>query len=72
MSKFEIWLENSEFGYYGKESEDGKYVEYLINACNGITVRCYYGVRRAYVKNSDGSWTTYGYKKLIEELEQLA
>lgn len=72
MSKFEIWLENSEFGFYGKESQDGKYVEYLINVCNGIVVRCYYGERKAQVKQADGTWTEYGYKKLISELEQLA
>lgn len=68
MSKFEIWLENSDLGYYATNGDD--YVEYLINKWNGVVVRCYYGVRRAYVKNADGSWTTYGYKKLIEELER--
>jgi hypothetical protein len=72
MSKFEVWLENSDFGYYGKESEDCKYVEYLINVCNGIVVRCYYGMRKAEVKNSDGTWMEYSYKKLIQELEQLS
>ena len=69
MSKFEIWLENSDLGYYATNSEDGKYVEYLINKWNGVTVRCYYGLRRAYVKQADGSWTPYGYKKLMAELE---
>lgn len=69
MSKFEIWLENSDLGYYAKESEDGKYMEYLINKWNGVVVRIYWGTRSAYVKNSDGSWTRYGIKKLIEELD---
>ena len=72
MSKFEIWLENSEFGFYGKESQDSKYVEYLINVCNGIVVRCYYGEKKALVKNSNNTWTEYTYNKLVKELEQLA
>ena len=69
MSKFEIWLENSEYGYYGKESSDGKYVEYLINKWNGVTVRCYYGERMAQVGQADGTWIPYSYTKLIKELE---
>ena len=70
MSKFEIWLENSEFGFYGKESQDGKYVEYLINKWNGVVVRCYYGESKAQVKNSDGTWMEYSYKKLVQDLEK--
>ena len=75
MSKFEIWLENSEFGFYGKESQDSKYVEYLINVCNGIVVRCYYGETNAQVQYTEGTekkWKEYSYKKLVQELEQLA
>ena len=67
MSKFEIWLENSDLGYYATNGED--YVEYLINKWNGVTVRCYYGERMAQVKQADGSWIPYGYKKLMAELE---
>ena len=67
MSKFEIWLENSDLGYYATNGDD--YVEYLINKWNGVVVRCYYGIRRAYVKQADGSWIPYSYKKLIQELE---
>ena len=70
MNKFEIWLENSDLGYYAKNSEDGKYVEYLINKYNGVVVRCYYGLRMAQVKNSDGTWMRYSYKKLIEDLKK--
>ena len=70
MSKFEIWLENSEFGFYGKESQDSKYVEYLINKWNGVVVRCYYGESKAQVKNSDGTWMEYSYKKLVQDLEK--
>ena len=70
MSKFEIWLENSDLGYYAKESDDSKYVEYIINKWNGVVVRCYYGLRMAQVKQADGSWVRYSYKKLIEELSK--
>ena len=69
MSKFEIWLENSELGYYARNDENGKYVEYLINKWNGVVVRCYYGERMAQVKQADNSWIPYSYKKLIAELE---
>ena len=70
MSKFEIWLENSDLGFYGKESQDSKYVEYLINKWNGVVVRCYYGEKKAQVKNSDGTWMEYSYKKLVQDLEK--
>ena len=70
MSKFEIWLENSDLGFYGKESEDSKYVEYLINKWNGVVVRCYYGERKAQVKQADGTWMEYSYKKLVQDLEK--
>ena len=66
MSKFEIWLENSELGYYATNGEN--YVEYLINKWNGVTVRCYYGERMAQVKQADNTWIAYSYKKLVAEL----
>ena len=68
MSKFEIWLENSDLGYYATNGEN--YVEYLINKWNGVVVRCYYGENKAQVKNSDGTWMEYSYKKLIADLEK--
>ena len=68
MSKFEIWLENSEFGYYATNGEN--YVEYLINKWNGVVVRCYYGERMAQVKQADGTWMEYSYKKLVEDLSK--
>ena len=74
MSKFEIWLENSEFGYTATNSECGKYVEYIINVCNGIVVRCYFGYRMAqvqYIEGTERKWKAYSYKKLMNELEQL-
>lgn len=66
MSKFEIWLENSDLGYYA--TDKGEYMEYLINKWNGVEIRIYWGTRSGFVKNSDGSWTRYGIKKLIEML----
>ena len=68
MSKFEIWLENSDLGYYATNGEN--YVEYLINKWNGVVVRCYYGENKAQVKNSNGTWMEYSYKKLIADLEK--
>ena len=45
-------------------------MEYLINKWNGVVVRCYYGEKKAQVKNSDGTWMEYSYKKLVEDLSK--
>ena len=68
MSKFEIWLENSDLGYYATNGEN--YVEYLINKWNGVIVRCYFGERKAQIKQADGTWMEYSYKKLVQDLEK--
>ena len=68
MSKFEIWIENSDLGYYATNGEN--YVEYLINKWNGVVVRCYFGENKAQVKNSDGTWMEYSYKKLVQDLSK--
>ena len=68
MKNFEKWLENSGLGYYVEVNEKGNKT-FLINKYNGIIVYCIKGTRQAQVKQADGSWIAYSYKKLIAELE---
>ena len=68
MKNFENWLNENGFGYYVETKENGSKT-FLINVCNGITVFCAKGTRMAQVKQADGSWIAYSFKKLKAELE---